>query len=112
MKAEAVRSSEPEVSRHPQLAPVEYLGDGSSSSQQLGSVDLSQYDSYRWAHQHATDAAACGPCCRPASFPPAIRHTGCCHMGCCQRWAQAAGLQSGAGPAARSHERRLSSWSA
>ena len=48
MKAEAVRSSEPEVSRHPQLAPVEFLGDGSSSSQQLGSVDLSQYDSYRW----------------------------------------------------------------
>ena len=29
------------------LAPVEYLGDGSGSSQQLGQIDLSQYDSYR-----------------------------------------------------------------
>ena len=62
-QVEAVRSSEPEVSRHPQLAPVEYLGDGSSSSQQLGSVDLSRYDSYRWLIrvwlmlQHAASAA-------------------------------------------------------
>ena len=30
-----------------QLAPVEYLGDGSSSSQQLGQIDLNQFNSYR-----------------------------------------------------------------
>ena len=76
MKAEAVRSSEPEVSRHPQLAPVEYLGDGSSSSQQLGSVDLSQYDSYRWLTSacrllhHAVSAAD------PPALIPAARRAG------------------------------------
>ena len=33
---------------HPsQLAPVEYLGEGSSASQQLGQIDLQQFDSYR-----------------------------------------------------------------
>ena len=30
-----------------QLAPVEYLGEGSSGSQQLGQIDLNQFDSYR-----------------------------------------------------------------
>lgn len=30
-----------------QLAPVEYLGEGSSASQQLGQIDLQQFDSYR-----------------------------------------------------------------
>ena len=69
VKAEAVRSSEPEVSRHPQLAPVEFLGDGSSSSQQLGSVDLSQYDSYRWLIHCMADAAAC------FSLPQTCQHS-------------------------------------
>ena len=70
VKAEAVRSSEPEVSRHPQLAPVEFLGDGSSSSQQLGSVDLSQYDSYRWLIRVWQTSQHASLCCRPATSPP------------------------------------------